>query len=233
MEKLNSDEKMEILMRLDGNEIIQVCQTSKDLSRVCNDERYNPLWRRKINDEFHIEYNGKRGYDKYRDLQNIFNTTYYVVYVWDHREDDKSFTKIFLTQEQAENFIIIDLQPFTYAQVKTSLKALGSVQTRDRTYSINKVEKIEPIPNLEKEKKNYEDEYEKFKGDIKEEDSTWFDLWFEYIINGFNSLLSNDAPADELEEGLDEYTLQFVERFHIQGREEEVKNFIKKNILIE
>ena len=49
MEKLNSDEKMSILMNLNGNEIIRVCSTSKSMARICSDERYSPLGEEKYN----------------------------------------------------------------------------------------------------------------------------------------------------------------------------------------
>ena len=43
METLNSDEKMSILMKLTGHEIVKVCETGKTMQKVCKEERYNPL----------------------------------------------------------------------------------------------------------------------------------------------------------------------------------------------
>ena len=79
MEKLNSDEKMSILMKLTGEEIIKVCQTSKNMSRICNDERFTPLWRNKIKEEFNVEYNGTNGYERYKYLYMLYRQTFYAV----------------------------------------------------------------------------------------------------------------------------------------------------------
>ena len=105
MEKLNSDAKMQILMKLSGDEIVKVCQTSKDLYRACNDERYTPLWRQKIKDEFNIKYNCERGYDKYRDLRTIFGTTVFVAIYVLSDDSDEPQVKVFATKESAIRYV--------------------------------------------------------------------------------------------------------------------------------
>lgn len=76
MENLNSDEKMKILINLQGHEIVKVCQTSKKMQLICSDERYNPLWKNKIKNEFNIDYNKEKAFKKYKELSILYNTTY-------------------------------------------------------------------------------------------------------------------------------------------------------------
>ena len=232
MEKLNSDAKMQILMKLSGDEIVKVCQTSKDLYRACNDERYTPLWGQKIKDEFNIDYNGERGYDKYRDLRTIFGTRYYIVKMIDTDDAEESFSTIFLTKEQAEMFIVIQLADrFTYAQIKSSLRASDGVRDSFRLYNIEEY-KMQPISStdfedFEEEKRKYEEDYENIKGDKGKD----FDQLVNDVVNGLNSEIASGISKKKLENKIDESVQQFVELFGLD--EKEVKNFIKKSILVE
>lgn len=103
MEKLNSDEKMTILMKLTAKEIVKVCQTNKELSRVCGDSRYSPLWYQKIRDDFNVVYNGKNGgragnaFEEYKRLYLLYNTTIYKVNVYD-ADNYNNFSVNFLTR---------------------------------------------------------------------------------------------------------------------------------------
>ena len=98
MEKLNSDEKMTILMKLEGKEINRVCQVSKSLQKICNDERYNPLWKNKIEEEFNIDYNGTKGYDEFRFLYRLKNVELHVVKV---NTGDNVYADVFYTRKAA------------------------------------------------------------------------------------------------------------------------------------
>ena len=232
MEKLNSDAKMQILMKLSGDEIIKVCQTSKDLYRACNDERYTPLWRQKIKDEFNIDYNGERGYDKYRDLKTIFGTTYYIVTMIDAEDVEGSFSTMFLTKEQAEMFIVVQfVDRFTYSQIKSSLRASNEVRDSFQLYKIEE-HKMHPIPSsdfedFEEEKRQFEEEYEK----IKKDKGRDFDLLVSDVVNGLNSKIAKGISKKKLENEIDESVPQFVKLFGLD--EKEVKDFIKKSILID
>ncbi len=90
MEKLNSDVKMKILMDLSSEEIIRVCQTSKDLSRACGDPRYNPLWYKQIQKDFGLKYNGPNPYEEYKNLYNFSNIPIYIVNISTEYNDLKS-----------------------------------------------------------------------------------------------------------------------------------------------
>lgn len=219
---------MQILMKLSGDEIVKVCQTSKDLYRACNDERYTPLWRQKIKDEFYIDYNGERGYDKYRDLRTIFGTRYYIVKMIDTDQNSESYSKIFLTKEQAENYIILQLSEFfTYSQVKSALKAGdGFIQHSYRLFSIEE-ERMEPVSSMDEEERNYNKEYEKFKAFIKD-----FDNIFDDTIAQLNSDISNRITGKRLNKRIDFFVDRLVFLSSIHSREE-VKNFIMNNILLE
>ena len=106
MEKLNSDEKMSVLMKLEGKEINRVCQTSKHMARICNDERYDPLWRNKIKEEFDVEYTGSLPYEKYKFLYQLRHMIVYVVEILNLDELDRPSTSLFYSLEAAKNYFI-------------------------------------------------------------------------------------------------------------------------------
>ena len=106
MENLNSDEKMNVLMKLNGQEIVRVCQTSKNMSRICNDERYDPLWRNKIKQEFNEEYKGSLPFEKYKFLYQLKTTTIYVIEILDTEQIDRPDTWMFYSLEEAKTYFI-------------------------------------------------------------------------------------------------------------------------------
>jgi len=107
MEKLNSDEKMSILMNLEGKEINKVCQTSKTMQKICNDERYNPLWKNKIREEFNIVYKGSKANDEFKFLYRLNNTKLHTVKIGvEHNWGEECTVKNFYTKEAAFNFMI-------------------------------------------------------------------------------------------------------------------------------
>jgi hypothetical protein len=106
MENLNSDEKMSILMKLEGKEINKVCQVSKIMRKICTDERYNPLWRNKIKEEFNIVYTGSKAYDEFKFLYRLKNTEIHTVKItneYDWGSDGK--VMLFYTERAAFNFM--------------------------------------------------------------------------------------------------------------------------------
>ena len=106
MEKLNSDEKMEVLMRLEGREINRVCQTSKNMARICGDKRYDPLWRRKIKEEFNTDYDGPLPYDEYKFLYRLKNKDIYIVIIHLLDEVEQPGIYLFYSLDEAKKYLI-------------------------------------------------------------------------------------------------------------------------------
>ncbi len=126
MEKLNSDEKMQILMNLSGKEINKVCQTSKSMGRICNDERYDRLWNNKIKEEFNVEIGNTdkvRGYEKFKFLTLLQETKIHIVEM-----KHKAGANLFYSVNGAMNFIIsiiiekyVKLRAFKENEVKYAI----------------------------------------------------------------------------------------------------------------
>ena len=79
MEKLNSDAQINILRNLKGEEIINTCKVSKKMEKICTSERYDPLWKLKILEEFNVKYNGKNAFKKYEELGSLYDQYIYVL----------------------------------------------------------------------------------------------------------------------------------------------------------
>lgn len=106
MESLNSDEKMQILLKLDGKEIVKVCQANKNMMKICSDDRYKPLWSAKISEEFKVKLSpDEDGFNKYRELHILSSSKLYIVVAVDTQYSDESFTQVFYTLESAEDYI--------------------------------------------------------------------------------------------------------------------------------
>lgn len=178
METLNSDEKMVILMKLTGLEIIKICETSKIMQKVCTEERYNVLWQQKIWEEFEIKFNGDRGCKKYKELALLYRKTFYIVNCIDIEHAGDSFSTLFDTREKAENYIYFQLAPeYTYTSVKTGLKINDSIQRGRLLYSIEQT-------HLEKQ--------------VIKQDISGLDLEYEKAQERFHNLYKNDKFANEI-----------------------------------
>jgi hypothetical protein len=212
MEKLNSDEKMSILIKLPPHEIVKVCQTSKEMNRICNDKRYDPLWREKIREDFDFIYRGEGGYDKYRDLKILYTTDFFVVNVFNTEEQFNSYSVLFDNRDKAEAFILSANKNLTYAQIKTSLNFQENLQTDTYIYSIQetnlkKIEK-EKLSKLLNEKQLYELEKDKF-----------------------YSLFKNDEEEEEdIESALDELMLYLINGIDVMHNISETKRIIKTQV---
>ena len=133
MEKLNSDEKMIILMKLSSNDIIKVCQTNKDLYRACGDVRYNTLWYQKIKDDFSVDYKGNNAYEEYKRLFILLKTKTYLLQI---RYEDDDIGKVY-------NFSSIEkVKAFLHIYLKKSIDNpyLGN---QYKEYAINKINQLE------------------------------------------------------------------------------------------
>ena len=120
MEKLPSDVKIELLMKLPFHEILQVCQTSKTMSKICFDARYDPLWRNKIKEDFSTDYRGENAFEKYKFFTKLYQTDLYIVFMIDDYEANSSgIFGIYDSNEKAEEAIINEhLEEFSYSQLK-------------------------------------------------------------------------------------------------------------------
>lgn len=141
MEKLPLDMKVKLLMQLPLQEILSVCSASKELNKVCTEQKYNNLWKQKIYQHFGTKYAGNSAYNQYIFLNKVHKMTFYNVLIdWD--TDDPSTHGPFLSFQEAKDFIIDQYlilmrdigEPKTYEY--TLYQFNGSVLTGDPTYSI-------------------------------------------------------------------------------------------------
>ncbi len=230
-EKLNSDEKILILMKLSSKEILKVCSVNKDLSRVCNDSRYNPLWYQKIKEDFNITYNqiiNKNGYEEYKRLFMLFNTEIYVVSIANKRRAEY-YSKTFLSYEDAGAYIVLEnnFNPNIYAKLKTHLEYFDSFTYEETTYtiSVNYMEKknLDALENLKKKREEYNKKTESF-NDI------FNNLEDKNIRTKFNDLLREFIrdTSDNDREYLWYITEveEFISDYNLQEYEQEIKEYL-------
>ncbi len=243
-EKLNSDEKMLILMKLDSKEILKVCATSKDLSRVCNDSRYNPLWYQKIKQDFNISYNKNKGYEEYKRLFMLLHTEIFTVTIADTNAKEY-FSELFLTREDAENYIFATyFYNNEYAKIKNSLKYINSYEYAENIYTISKTYiqkkgnilnmRDELLQKLEEEKNEYarktEEFYNLFNG-MRDKDD---------IISDFKQLI-DDSITDmqgktyyEKEDyrnfNVQESVKELIRDYDLQEYEQEITYYVRYNL---
>ena len=229
MEKLNSDEKMSILMNLNGNEIIRVCSTSKSMGRICSDDRYSPLWKQKILQEFNEKYTGsEKGYDRYKFLRKLYSTTFHTLDIIENGQPDNIETYIFDNYEKAVIFTRLLLKIYTYSQIKSAFDVAGFIRTESYLYVVDEIK-------LTKVKEDYMKEDEKYNKEKDFMESLDKEKEFLYLIRDINQYIENinreDIP-DEVEEEIDRIIQKFIRENGFEEHRDEVDAYIRKNILI-
>lgn len=244
MEKTNSDERIKILVNLEGDEIINVCETSKEMSRVCNDERYTPLWRQKIKDEFNLTYDGPRGFDKYRELRILYNTNIYTVIVADTNESDHPYSVLFYTLEAAKNFIwSMGADEFTYMQIDEALKATDHVKIGSYRYTIetNKMSNSEmdtkPVEEQKLIAKNKTQQfYDLIAKEMEENEEVNEDAIKDGLIDtitDLNSDIENNSTATRLYSSLQRRVEEIMEENDLPDKFTNIiRNYILDSIMI-
>ena len=228
MEKLNSDEKMSILMKLTGEEIIKVCQTSKNMSRICNDERFTPLWRNKIKEEFNIEYNGTNGYEKYKYLHMLYRQTFYAVIDVDGNQSLSADAILFDTRTKAEAYILAFVgEYFTYPQVISTLRIIGHISHGSTIYKIEERKLNNDFTNYGREEENYQLDKETFLnlfGKDREDAESRIDNEFQEIY----SEIAGDASRSKILKLIRSASEEVAEEFDIQ--QSLISDYLLKNI---
>ena len=119
MEEASRDMKNLISEYASGESILKLCQTSTKMREICSKPFYDNMWKKKINEDFGINYVGKYPFEEYKFLFRASKTLtiYNVTYIDEQaiivgQDDDYGFIKSnywvssFLSLEQAKNYIV-------------------------------------------------------------------------------------------------------------------------------
>ena len=233
MEKLNADEKMLVVMKLDPKEVVIVCEASKEINSVCKNSKYDLLWQNKIKEDFNVKTQGS--YEMYKFLKQLYEKTFYMVSVINEYLPD-SFTKIFDSEEKAEKYIYSQLGGiFSYSAMKTAL-ITESLKYGSNTYRLEEVE-------MNKEKTLFDDsfirerkEYEKDREELEKLDDKMSILGtIEDCITDFNSDFTggNISSMPTAKSKIRSYVKEIDEEFELGDKKETIKNLIINNLFVD
>ena len=250
MEKLSSDVKMELMLKLPSHEILQVCQTSKTMSKICSDSRYDPLWKRKIKEGFSIEYRGETAFEKYKELYKLYKTVLFTVSLIDEDEPNRSgVIGIYDTYEKAEESVIFARigDPFTYSQLKYGLRS-GTLKIGGIIYKIE--ETFLSNPEISQAQKDGKDEYNNEREKLlklyekeviiprqpldEEAEATYKNIFFDaldMIVDEANNILQNYNSRIPTRTRIDKSISNFAKNFGLNI--DVISKFIYSNILME
>ena len=220
-------------MNLNGNEIIRVCSTSKSMGRICSDDRYSPLWRQKILQEFNEKYTGsEKGYDRYKFLRMLYNTTFFIVNIIDNA--DQNVETFILDKFEKAIIVLRDmLEIYTYSQIKYAIDVAGFIRTENYLYVLEEIR----LSKVEEDYMKEEEKYEKEKTFVESlyKGQRNVNIMFYKIIKEINQYIENidrgDIP-DEVEEEIDRMIQKFIRENDFEEHADEVDAYIRKNILI-
>lgn len=99
MTTLGYDCTMLILMHLGDWQIMQLCEKSSQMKKICSKEKYSNLWREKISQNFGIDYIGASFYE-FRHLTELHDRCFYLLEISDTRASETD-SYLFVTEKLA------------------------------------------------------------------------------------------------------------------------------------
>lgn len=143
MEMLPKDMRIEVVKNLTGKDIINLCQTSTDMQKLCTETKYNLLWVQKIKEEFDIDYPGKDAYNEYVRLSYMHSKKYWSVTRLDPEAEFEEIEEIWLFEDRrkAINHIINEAMGNedvrTVGMIIAILNFRGEITTGSYKYVLN------------------------------------------------------------------------------------------------
>jgi hypothetical protein len=103
--------------------LVTVCESSKEINGICQNNKYNDLWINKIKKDFNIIYDGKKAYEEYKFLEKLYRKEFYVIVRTDEEEQEFE-TTIFDRKEKAEKYVYTLLDgKYPYLAMRAALRS--------------------------------------------------------------------------------------------------------------
>lgn len=83
---LTPDTLYTVALNLSGKELLNMCSVNRETRRICMSERFNPIWSKKLYEDYSIQYKGKDGYNKYLESTYFYHQKYWVATISYNRE---------------------------------------------------------------------------------------------------------------------------------------------------
>ena len=144
---LTPDAKYLVAQNLSGKDLIQLCATNSEMRKLCHSEKFNPIWKKNIKNDFGFDYKGKNGYMEYLHNTYVFKQKFWIVTMYDTNSDEIIQADIYRSYDDAISGIANDIlksisyghRP-TYPIIKTQIKTTGYIKHEATRYAITQGE---------------------------------------------------------------------------------------------
>ena len=101
IESMSLDIKYKLSKKLTAIELIKLCATSTEIRKICTLNKFNMIWKDKINEDFNSTYKGEDSYNEYMRLTIFYSTTYWNLLAIDQDEPQNSWSELYTSKEEA------------------------------------------------------------------------------------------------------------------------------------
>lgn len=156
---LTLNAKYVLATKLGGNDLIRLCATNTEMRKICNSEKFNPIWISKLKEDYNVDYLGKDGYMEYLQNTYFYKNHYYTVVYTDMDRNEVISVELFKNRNDAiadiTTYVIEYPSEMSYPIIKAKLETLNEVEI----YPI-KINLYEGGTFKTKKQYNYEERYE-------------------------------------------------------------------------
>ena len=111
--ELNDDAKYELAKNLSGEDLIRLCASDSNMRLLCSSSLYNSIWRRKLSQDYKINYQGSNAYMEYLQYTYFYKGTYWFVVINDQEEILTTQVEAFTSRTDAINYIFDQVLYYT------------------------------------------------------------------------------------------------------------------------
>jgi len=224
MEGLNPDEKIQILLNLPGNEIFYVCMASKNMMKICQEKKYDSLWKKKILEEFHIEYKGKEAFQKYAELATLYSRKFYIVSYTNTYSPTETTSDIFISKKDAIEFIAREVSPIdiNYFVARRTLQENDELEVGSGIYLISEKKLMRQEKKENDDVKEHNKRMEKIKQSFPKSEILTDELLEDYLIEIYAIMENKDVEnlGEEQKENIDDVIQYICNDMKIEDEEE-------------
>lgn len=159
--QLTSDAKFSLAEKMSSRDLLSLCSTDMSMRQICLSNRFNPIWIKRLKEDYDIDHKGPSGYMEYLLATYTLKQNYYSVVIMNENTGEH---EVIICRSREEGYVRIlrylnkvDDRPWSYLEVMLSIDSIGRIESNNESYILYLIEDTKfDVSPWEREKIEYE-----------------------------------------------------------------------------